>query len=278
MGLPVALGQTPLKASLILCTYQRPDDLARCLDALSKQTVQEFEIVQVHERGALAALRNHGARQARTPILCFLDDDVVPARDWLSSVLREFQDPAVMGVTGPAFISELFRQHRDLFRYAYLKRLYDELFIPRHLRGLPGRLTPSGAFTTAAADPFCAYYGPVEYLEACNMSFRAEAFRAVDGFDEAYQGIGDWSEPDLACRLRARYGNSCLRFTPDASVEHRPSLAGAYTLRRTVGARLDNYRLFSRRWVTPSVAHALYWGWLYAYYYAFQPLRRCCGH
>jgi GT2 family glycosyltransferase len=112
----------------------------------------------------------------------------------------------------------------------------------------------------------CKYDGPVEYLEACNMSFEREAFWSVDGFDERYRGIGDWSEPDLCFRLRAK-GHK-LWFSRDAVVEHRPSQSGAYKKRLKPAGRMENYELFSKRWIRPCIQHTAYKAMLRAYFWA----------
>lgn len=260
-------------ASIVVATYQRPDALRACLRSLDAQTVQGFEIIIRSERGELAAIRNRGLRAARAPVVGFIDDDTVTHPRWLEGILGEFRRrPQVVGVTGPTTIPPAFRQHRDLFRYPLLKRAYDYLFLDRP--DVPGRLSRSGACPTISNEPTCTYDGPVDYLEACNMAFRTDAIHAVGGFDEAYRDLGEWSEPDLCARLRGRHGPTCLWFSQSVRLEHRPA-PGAATLRRAVvGSRLHNYRLFSRRWVPPSVAHATYWGFLYAYYYGWQPVKR----
>ena len=197
-------------------------------------------------------------------MVCFIDDDTVCPSTWLAGVLGAFASADVVGVTGPAVIPQEYRSHRDLFRYRNLKRFYDWCFVD--LPTLPGHLTRSGTFTTAASEATCSYEGEVDYLEACNMAFRTEALKAVGGFDETFGGIGDWSEPDAAIRVRRRTGG-VLWFTPDARLEHHPALGGAMAFRgRDAWQRLHNYRLFARRYVRPTIRHAGYQAFLVAYY------------
>lgn len=171
------------------------------------------------------------------------------------------QSPRTLGVSGPAIISESNQLQRDLFRYRYIKLYYDGIFI-QHM--VPGRLNASGAPTILPYDT--GYEGPCDFLEACNMSFRTQAFKEIGGFDEAYGGIGDWSEPDAALRLRQRFPDGQLWYTSSAALEHRPSRTGAYLLRKHTGARLTNYHLFRRRWVRPSLRSLLYTGFLHGYF------------
>lgn len=255
----------------MLCTFNRPQELAACQRSLDAQTRQTFTRLLLTERGPLARLRNQGLRQVTAPVVCFIDDDVVCAPTWLSSLLRVFREsPAVVGVTGPAVIPADYRRNRDLFRYERIGRLYHTCFVSPEQR--PGHLTVAGTFVP---DPDYTYCGAVQFLEACNMAFRTEALNAIGGFDEAYGGVGDWSEPDVGFRLRQRYGNEALDFDPTVAVEHRCSRAGAYLLR--VGEarqRLSNYHRFADRWVPATLRHRLYRGFL-AVYYGWVRCRTC---
>ena len=97
------------------------------------------------------------------------------------------------------------------------------------------------------------------------MSFKADIFRSVGGFDESYGGVGDWSEPDLAFKIRTK-GN-ILWFCEDAKLEHHPSRSGAFSKRRDQAMiRMQNYELFSKRWIKPCIKHSLYKLFMRAYY------------
>ena len=130
---------------------------------------------------------------------------------------------------------------------------------------LPGHITRWGAWTTGATEESCSYEGEVEFLEACNMSFRRDVFESLGGFDESYKGIGDWSEPDLSFRIR-KAGHH-LWFSRDARLEHRASKSGAFKKRRSdSGNRMANYELFSSRWIKPCWGHSFYKRVLRTYY------------
>lgn len=98
------------------------------------------------------------------------------------------------------------------------------------------------------------------------MSFRRDEFVLVGGFDESFKGVGDWSEPDLAFRLKEFGGE--LWFSRDARLEHRPSRGGAFKKRRRdSGNRMENYERFSKRWIEPHWKHSLYKQFLRTYYW-----------
>lgn len=250
--------------SIIIPTYGRSYELRECLESLWAQTEQDFEIIQVKEKGELAALRNQGASRAQGEILIFIDDDVVCSPRWLESILQTFEDKSIAGVSGPAFINKTFKAQRDIFREPY-GTFYKLSFCGRQ-SSLPGHITKAGAWTSGAAERGCKYDGPVEFLEACNMSYRRSAFMEANGFDTAYGGIGDWSEPDLSFRIRQ--AGHRLWFCRDAKLEHRCSRTGAYEKRRGDSRnRMANYERFAARWVRPCWQHTFYKCFLRTYYW-----------
>ena len=244
------------KFSVIIPSLGRGASLHDCKESLYQQTNQDFEIIVVTEEGSLAALRNEGASRAKGKYLVFTDDDIIASPGWLEGIQRAFEK-GVSGVSGPAVITGQFRKNRDCFKF------------PVHLLSekRPGVLSAFGQWSLAATSKRCSYEGEVDYLEACNMAFKAEAFREVNGFDEQYRGIGDWSEPDLCFRLRAK-GHK-LWFSRDAMVEHRPSKSGAYKKRLVKCDRMENYELFSKRWIKPSVRHSVY-KWIMRTYFKLK--------
>lgn len=255
-------------ASIIIPTLGRNDALYDCMESLYHQTFQNFEIIQVKEEGPLAKLRNQGAKQAKGDYLIFIDDDVICSSDWLAAIIEIFEGRSYCGgVSGPAFITSEYKRNRDIFSYKFFKYLYD-LWFCHGQSSLPGHITKAGAWTTGACNENCSYEGNIDFLEACNMAFRTDIFNSVGGFDESYLGIGDWSEPDLAFRVR-KLGYQ-LWFSRDARVEHRPSKSGAFKKRRKDAPnRMANYELFSSRWIKPCWQHTLY-KWFMRTYYAYQ--------
>jgi glycosyltransferase involved in cell wall biosynthesis len=122
---PARRGEQPL-ISVIVPTRDRPAALARCLGALSAQTVagtlevivvddgsraaeEVRQVVALHRRARLiqragggpAAARNVGVQHARGAVLCFTDDDCAPHREWaerLAEALERGADAAA-GIT-----------------------------------------------------------------------------------------------------------------------------------------------------------------------------------
>src|SRR5260221_13588105 len=116
-------------ATVVVCTCKRPLALARCLSAVVRLAYPSFSIVvgdnppgdetvrsialrhgaEYHPapvRGVSRA-RNIGARACASEIVAYLDDDMVPHRDWLARIAPEFAaDAGVMAVAGPGLPME----------------------------------------------------------------------------------------------------------------------------------------------------------------------------
>ena len=127
-------GQYPIdeyKASVIVCTHDRTEDLNRCLRSLLPLLDSGHEIIVVDscpsdERTktlisqqfpqityvlepcpGTGIARSCGVRAAKQEFVAFTDDDAEVDPLWLSKLLRNFDDPTVGLVTGLALPMEL---------------------------------------------------------------------------------------------------------------------------------------------------------------------------
>ena len=118
-----------LSASIVICTRDRPDELARCLASLPLQTKRAAEVVVVdnasrdgrtrdvalragvvyvrEDRPGLDYARNAGARAATGQIVAYTDDDVRLHPRWLERMVAAFDADAVMAVTGLVLPAQL---------------------------------------------------------------------------------------------------------------------------------------------------------------------------
>lgn len=122
-------GPMPCSVSLIICTRDRPQELARCLASLPAQTRAPDEIVVVdnasltrqtekvcksagvryvrESRPGLDIARNTGALQSSGDILVYTDDDIVLHPRWLERLIDAFDRPDIWAVTGLVLPAEL---------------------------------------------------------------------------------------------------------------------------------------------------------------------------
>ncbi|WP_292960657.1 glycosyltransferase [Novosphingobium sp. UBA1939] len=122
---PVALPS----ATVVICTRERPEDLERCLAGLvampddpdilvidnapatdaTRVVVERFPTVRylLEPRPGLDYARNTAMETVTAEIVAFTDDDAVPDRLWLRTLLRNFEDPMVMAAGGLTMALEL---------------------------------------------------------------------------------------------------------------------------------------------------------------------------
>jgi glycosyltransferase involved in cell wall biosynthesis len=205
--------------SVVVSTYNRPDRLARLLEALRAQTVtsDRFEVIVVDNgsgpetarvlkdqmsRGGLelrtarhpvtlgpAAGRNAGWRLARAPLVAFTDDDCRPAPEWLAAALivsGEAPGAIVQGPTRP--------DPAELHRDGWLSHTV-------RIEGL----------------------GP--QYETCNIVYPRALLDRLGGFDESFGLRPAGEDTDLA--WRAITSGAGAVFAPEALVWHAVQPVGA---------------------------------------------------
>lgn len=221
-------------ATVLVPTYHRPKDLARCLEALKKQTRVPDEVlvvvrdsdletstllesvdpgplalqtVTVTVPGLVGAL-NAGLDAARGDIIAITDDDAAPRPDWLARIEAHFQaDPKVGGVGG-----------RDWVRYG--ERVED---------GAQRVVGKVQWFGRVIGNHHLGVGGPreVDILKGVNMSFWRAAVQSVridKRLDERPGKRG--SQPaaiDWSFSLAVKRAGWKLLYDPAVAVDHYPA-------------------------------------------------------
>jgi GT2 family glycosyltransferase len=217
------------RLSLVICTRDRPVELARCLESVFAGSVPFGEVVAVDNapttdatrevvarfpdavyvrepRPGLSVARNAGVRATTGEIVAFTDDDAIVHRDWAARLALAFGEPRIMAVTGlvlPAALDSdaqvAFEQEIGGFGRGFRPLVFDAAFLAR-MRGHGAPVWRIGA--------------------GANMALRREAFAHVGFFDERLgAGAAGCSEDsEMWYRLLAA-GHSC-RYEPTAVVHH----------------------------------------------------------
>ena len=110
-----------LTASIVICTRQRPQDLAACLKAIAPEIAAGREVIVVDNgpdeatravaeaasvryvaepRPGLSRARNAGVGAATGDVVIFVDDDVRPEPGWADALMRRFDADDVSLVCG----------------------------------------------------------------------------------------------------------------------------------------------------------------------------------
>lgn len=226
-------GTNPPLVSVVLATKGRAQSLERCLASIANLDYPNFEVVVV-ENGervlkegsapsiavsdsrfrlayepfvGLSRARNTGIVESRGSIIAFTDDDVEVDPQWLKEIVHAFSvRPDVAGVTGMTLPGELETAAQDWFEqfggHTQGRGFQFEVFDPRTMTQDP--LFPSPPFGAGV-----------------NMAFRAEALKAMNGFDPCL-GTGTVAraaeDTDLFYRLLA--SGRVLVYWPPALVFH----------------------------------------------------------
>lgn len=218
-----------MKITVIVPTYLRPKDLARCLEALQNQTRPADEIlvvmrdtdaetwvflealspnflpllaVEVTVPGVVAAM-NVGLDAASGDIIAFTDDDAAPHIDWLERIEAHFlSDECIGGVGGRDFVyygiqeSWLIEGERE--KVGQLQ--WYGLVIGNHHLGI-------------------GESREVDVLKGVNMSYRRTAI-GKRRFDRRMRGTGAQVHFELAFTLSLRRVGWKIIYDPKVAVAH----------------------------------------------------------
>ncbi len=249
--IPVSAMPKPApRVSVVVCTRDRPVELARCLDSLlacdpapdeiivvdndpkrnsTRQTVEAKPFVHyvAEPRPGLSSARNAGIAAASGEIVAFTDDDVTVAPGWLGPIVAGFADPAVGAVTGLVLPASLDTLAAAAFELTY--------------GGLAGGLVPArydASFLLSPATPATDAPAVWRIGAGANLALRRAVFGAVGTFDERLgAGAAGCSEDSEMLHRLLMAGWVCA-YDPAAIVYHRH--------RNTISALRSQLRAYMR--------------------------------
>ncbi|WP_058365676.1 glucosyl-dolichyl phosphate glucuronosyltransferase [Haloparvum sedimenti] len=217
-----------MKVSVVLCTYTLDmyDHFAGAADSVLSQTYDDVELVvvvdgtpEVYDRVAeeygdredvvvhcndenlgLLKSRNRGAEIASGDVVAFIDDDAIADEEWVERLVRAYEEEDAIAAGGkmtPEWVAG------------------KPSFLPEEFYWLVG-VTHRG---------FADGPGEVRNTFGSNISFRADVFAELGGFDAEIGGRkGDANlqggETELCARMREEYGRG-VWYDPEATVAHK---------------------------------------------------------
>ena len=231
--------------SIVIPTYNRPEQLADCLYSIGRLDLagQSVEVIIVDDggliddhralqnrtgaiplrlvsqsRGGPAAARNAGAREAAGAFLIFVDDDCTLPQDWLTKVNASavaHPDAMIGGRTINALSGNLFSEaSQTLVDYVY-----------RYYNSHGGRST---------------------FFASNNMAISAAGFAAVGGFDERFRTAEDRE----LCRRWSQRGGK-FHFDESIIVHHAHRLSTKSMLAQHFGYGRGAYPYWNRAACSP---------------------------
>jgi len=209
-----------VQLSLVMCTRNRAPQLAESLRSLTRlQYPAPWELVIVDNgsndetqdviksyresfflktviepRAGLGRARNRGWTMSRGDMVAFTDDDCYPAHDFLSSVVRCFEEDSRLGFIGGRILLHDPEDYRVTIQE---KACRQDLS--------PGEFLPPGL------------------IQGANFACRRAALESVDGFDDRF-GTGalfPCEEIDVMARMLARGWSGAYEPRPLVYHHHR---------------------------------------------------------
>lgn len=204
--------------SIVICTYNRRDYLERCLDYLTFQSNDNFEVIVVNgpsddgtdellasRRGQiktaknpernLSKSRNIGIEASAGDVVAFIDDDALPFDDWIDRILREYNSrpltTAALG--GPVYYAGSFWFQAE-----------------------DNGISSDCQVKVSVHSSEIGRGGWYRYNTGTNATFTRDALRRANGFDEQYDYFLDESE---LC-LRLQKAGWLVGYAPEVVVRH----------------------------------------------------------
>jgi len=217
-----------MQVSVVLCTYSLDayDDFQEAAESVLSQTYNDVELVVVvdgseevfkradedygesedaiiycnDENVGLLKSRNVGTKLANGDVVAFIDDDAVPAENWVEELVRGYEEQNASAVGGK--------------------------MTPRWVAGKPNFLPAEFYWLVGVTHQgFADGEGWVRNTFGSNISFCRDVFLDLGGFDIDIGGRkGDKNlqggETELCARLAVEYDEQ-VWYTPEAIVEHK---------------------------------------------------------
>ena len=203
---------------VIICTYNRAEYLPRLLTALGKQTapsssfgipvvddgstdgterlcrdiaqtIPNLQYERARRNQGLAKSRNLGIKISKAPLLAFIDDDCIPAREWVERMIAVLdRHPIVAGaIESPT---------EDFWKLCHNIGQFHPFLSSRKAR-------------------------KTRFIAGANMGFQRRVLESIGGF-EAERMMAE----DMECVLRAGRAGIDVAFRPEVVVRHDPPRTG----------------------------------------------------
>jgi len=220
--------------TVVICTRERPDALARALDSLLAQVYPDFRVLVVDNapvtgataevvreaarrgpveylvepKGGLSFARNAAVAAAPGEILAWLDDDEYADPNWLAEVARALAEhPEADVVSGVIVPAELETR----------AQLWFEQF-GGHSKGRGFR---PDVFSPGTAHIQSPLYPLPPFGTGANMTFRAGVIERIGGFDTALgAGTPAMGSEDTLAFTQVLVGGGTIVYQPTAVTHH----------------------------------------------------------
>ncbi|MFZ5645018.1 MAG: glycosyltransferase family 2 protein [Bacillota bacterium] len=184
----------------VICVIGKSKELhGKINDFVKVNIAKKVKIILNMGDYRLNVQRNLGIEKASSNIVAFVDDDAILMPNWINAVVKAFESPEVVGVTGPA---------------VPLWESEDLNWLPREFWWITAC---TGWFDSTRSHEVRNAWG-------MNMAFRTSALKSVGGFNTCIGMRGKKGlvvgEVDLSLRIRELTEKKIL-FVPEMAVYHK---------------------------------------------------------
>ena len=271
------------RVSVIIPTYNRPEDLRTTLESVVCQSNRPVEVIVVDDssdsrtqellcrmtgmfaaqfvelkylRGgnvrSLPCARNIGVEASGGDIVVFLDDDVTLEPNYIEEVLNAYSlHPSAKGVQG------YWAGRIELSGRAKLIDQYGKFFSLFHFVRKECKVLPSfeGTYPLNLEEAI-----PCDWLSGCDQSYVRFVFARLK-FDERLRSYAPGGEDiDFSMRVNREYPGS-LFITPRARLTHRSSAVSRTPSRNLIFMRSVYKKYFFYKNIEPSLRNKIVFLW-----------------
>ncbi|NJB68937.1 hypothetical protein GGQ74_002631 [Desulfobaculum xiamenense] len=184
---------------IVVDNGSREDNVRACRERLVTLFPGSSTFVALGRNANFGPACNIGAKNARSDLLFFLNNDTIPEDGWLAPLIGAFDHDNGVGAVGP------------LLLYPGT-RTVQHLGIAIHPGGGPEHL-----YSHIPGDhPLCQVRRPLQALTAAALMIPRALFEDIGGFHEEYRN--GFEDMELCCRIRQRGLN--LRVMPGSVILH----------------------------------------------------------
>lgn len=254
--------------SIVICTYNRADDLCKTLTALmnvlitgvdievivvddcspdnTKEIVSQFDVTYIRnaQNSGIPVSRNAGLNAAGGQVIVYLDDDCIPSKQWLPELLKYYEDESVMAVGGLVGAQNM---HNIISLYMLgvgygnaimqkKKKAFKNPFISALLNYITINLFQIADSKEEVHE--------VHEIYGANCSFVRQRLLDIGGYDENFKVAED---AEICHRLGKTYPDKKILFSKSASVAHKHYTSLALYIKVTFKRASKNFDFTAKK-------------------------------
>ena len=201
---------SPVKVSVAIITYNRPEALEKCLRSLKTQSRKPHEIIVIDSsdnteskktvgknklstkyrkfstRLRQCKARNEALKICSSDIIAYIDDDCMASHNWLENIAKGYTDENIVAVGGPCINVDEKMQPSEMIINGNSNRNF---------------VSFTGDIVCEARRWIPKQTVETQMLAGGNMSFRVAFLKGIGGFDEFYDkhaAFREETDPQIA--------------------------------------------------------------------------------